>query len=155
MTEISWQRVDPDAPKLWRESAWYGLFWLPIAVGLVSSAFVSWWAAIIVGAATAVLLHLLIAHFSVRRFERFAFALADDGLLIRKGVLWRSERYVPRIRIQHVDVVEGPIARRHGLSVLSLHTAGAHLESADISGLRAADAFALRDRLLRRDGLPQ
>ncbi len=152
MTEISWQRVDPGAPKLWRESAWYGLFWLPIAAGLVASAFVAWWMAVVVGAALAVLLHLLISHFSKRRFERLSFALADDGLLIRKGVLWRSERYLPRIRIQHVDVVEGPVARRHGLSVLSLHTAGAHMESADISGLRLADAYALRDRLLRRDG---
>jgi hypothetical protein len=150
MSEIVWHRVDPGAPTLWRQSAWLFLGWLPILAGIMVGVATVWWVGLSVAALIALLLFVLIRTFSERRYLRLSYALADDGLLLRTGVLWRSERFVPRLRVQHVDVVEGPLARRHGLAVLSLHTAGAHLESADISGLRAADAYALRDTLLRR-----
>ena len=41
-----------------------------------------------------------------------------DGLEIRRGVVWRHTISVPRERIQHTDVAQGPIQRRFGLATL-------------------------------------
>lgn len=83
---------------------------------------------------------------------RFRCVLLPDGLLIRRGVLWQGETFVPRPRIQHTDVDQGPIARRFGIAKLKVFTAGTQEGQLEVDGLRREDAIALRDKLLGRDG---
>ena len=87
--------------------------------------------------------------------KSYAFAsyrLDDDGLEIRRGVVWRSIINVPRTRVQHTDVAQGPIERSHGLSTLVVHTAGTDHAQVALPGLSRERAIALRDQLLPRDG---
>jgi uncharacterized protein len=84
-------------------------------------------------------------------YQRFGYALLDDGIWIQSGVFWRKATFVPRQRIQHTDVTHGPIDRKLGLAKLVIHTAGIRMEHISIPGLTDADAHALRDALLRRD----
>jgi membrane protein YdbS with pleckstrin-like domain len=87
--------------------------------------------------------------------KAYAFAsyrLDDDGLEIRRGVVWRSIINVPRTRVQHTDVAQGPIERSHGLSTLVIHTAGTDHAQVALPGLSRERAIALRDQLLPRDG---
>ena len=67
---------------------------------------------------------------------------------IRRGVVWRSEISVPRSRVQHTDVSQGPLQRRFGLATLILHTAGTHHASVSLAGLPHAAALAIRDYLI-------
>jgi membrane protein YdbS with pleckstrin-like domain len=69
-------------------------------------------------------------------------------LLIQRGVLWRTETRVPRTRIQHTDVSQGPLERSFGLATLVVHTAGTRFAVVDLPGLLTSDAEALRDALL-------
>jgi membrane protein YdbS with pleckstrin-like domain len=46
------------------------------------------------------------------------------GLEIRRGVFWRSVVNVPRSRVQHTDVSQGPLERSYGLGTLIVYTAG-------------------------------
>ncbi len=69
-----------------------------------------------------------------------------------RGVWWRNESFVPRSRIQHTDVNQGPLARRLGIASLLVHTAGTHLAHLGVNGLPHEAAIELRDRLLNRDG---
>lgn len=73
-----------------------------------------------------------------------------DGLLVKRGVFWRTEIFVPRSRIQHTDVNQGPLDRRWAMATLTLHTAGTHAEKIEVSGLHQPDALRLRDELLNR-----
>ena len=73
-----------------------------------------------------------------------------DGVLIRRGVWWRAEIFVPRARIQHTEVNQGPLDRRWGMASVSLHTAGTRLEHIVLPGLPRAIAEQLRDTLLDR-----
>lgn len=152
MHEPDWRSVDPSAPQLWWISSLIGTLWMPLPLGWLAQRLwdlpAAWW--------LVVLSILLVWALALRalarwRFQRLRYALADDGLLIRSGIWWQRELFVPRLRIQHVDVSEGPLARRYGLATLVLHTAGAQINAADLSGLAAAEAYALRDRLLRRE----
>ena len=83
---------------------------------------------------------------------RFRCRLLADGLWVDQGVWWRSETFVPRARIQHTEVQQGPIARRYGIANLKVFTAGASHGQIDISGLTHEDALWLRDELLGRHG---
>jgi len=77
--------------------------------------------------------------------------LDGAALRIRRGVLWRQEIDVPLSRVQHTDVVQGPIERRYGIAKLVVHTAGTVDATVELRGLDVAVARAVRDLLVRGD----
>ena len=82
-----------------------------------------------------------------RRWHAWGWAERDDDLLVRRGVLVQRTSVVPYGRMQFVDVVAGPLARRLGIARLKLHTAAAATD-AHLPGLPVARAQQLRDRLV-------
>lgn len=70
------------------------------------------------------------------------------GIEIRKGVFWRQAIHVPRSRVQHTDVSQGPIERGFGLGTLVIYTAGTDHARVDLAGLEHATALRIRDYLL-------
>jgi uncharacterized protein len=82
----------------------------------------------------------------------FGCSLLRDGLLITRGVWWRRETFVPLTRIQHIDVSQGPVARRFGVATLKIFTAGAELGQIRVPDLAHHDAIQLRDALMGRHG---
>lgn len=108
---------------------------LGFAAWLVITALLAWWLWVWPGKA----------------YEYSSYRLDADGLEIRRGVVWRRVINVPRTRVQHTDVSQGPIERSHGLSTLVVHTAGTDHAQVALPGLSRENAFALRDQLLPRD----
>lgn len=99
----------------------------------------------------AVLLGFLLGwRYATRYAALYAALHLADGVLIRRGVWWRAEIFVPRARIQHTEVNQGPLDRRWGMASVSLHTAGTRLENISLPGLPRAVAEQLRDTLLDR-----
>ena len=82
-----------------------------------------------------------------RRWRAWGWAERADDLLVRRGVLIQRTSVVPYGRMQFVDVVSGPLARRLGIARVHLHTAAA-ASDAHLPGLPAARAQQLRDRLV-------
>lgn len=82
------------------------------------------------------------------RYRNWSYRLADDKLVIRHGVVTTLERWVPRSRVQYVDIVGGPLERALGLRTLVVYTAGSGLLSVSVPGLPAAQAESLRSDLL-------
>ncbi|MCR4373351.1 MAG: PH domain-containing protein [Acidobacteria bacterium] len=85
-------------------------------------------------------------------YRHASYRIDDGGLEIRRGVVWRSIINVPRSRVQHTDVSQGPLERSHELSTLIIHTAGTEHARVGLPGLARPVAIALRDQLLPRDG---
>lgn len=77
------------------------------------------------------------------------YRLDGQGLGHRHGVLWQHEIHVPRSRIQHTDVTQGPVERRYGLATLVVHTAGTSHARIAVEGLAAEEAHRLRDQLVQ------
>lgn len=80
-----------------------------------------------------------------------SYRLSARALEIRRGVLFRSWIDVPRSRIQHSDVSQGPFERLHGLGTLSIYTAGTHHALVRLHGLDHSRALAIRDHLMQSD----
>lgn len=85
-------------------------------------------------------------------YRHASYRLDDEGLEIRRGVVWRRIINVPRSRVQHTDVSQGPLERSHGLSTLVVHTAGTEHARVGLPGLSRETALSLRDQLLPHDG---
>jgi membrane protein YdbS with pleckstrin-like domain len=81
-------------------------------------------------------------------YRRLRWRLDAAGLHLRRGVLWRSDITVPRSRVQHTDVSQGPFARLFGLASLVVYTAGTEHSEVALPGLRHATACAIRDFLI-------
>jgi uncharacterized protein len=84
------------------------------------------------------------------RYRSTWVRLDEDGLEYEHGWLWRHHVSVPRTRIQHTDVTQGPYERRFGLATLVVYTAGTEHASISIEGLSHDTALAFRDALLAR-----
>jgi membrane protein YdbS with pleckstrin-like domain len=114
-----------------------GVFWLALALPL--------WTVAVAALAWQMLRWPAIAY-------RFTSYLVDDaGLEIARGVYWRTITNIPKSRIQHTDVSQGPLERKHGLGTLVVYTAGTQHSEVKLPGLEFATAQRIRAHLLPRD----
>ena len=81
-------------------------------------------------------------------YEHTSYRVDDQGIEIRTGVYWRVVINVPRSRVQHIDVSQGPIERRYGLGTLVIYTAGTEHAKVDLEGLEHGRALRIREHLL-------
>lgn len=85
-------------------------------------------------------------------YRRLLYRVSETRLQIRRGYLWRNVHDIPRSRIQHIDIGQGPIERSFDLSHVVVYTAGTTSASVKLDGLRASVATSLRDVLLVERG---
>jgi uncharacterized protein len=81
-------------------------------------------------------------------YRHASYRVDELGIEIRRGVLWRRVISVPRTRVQHTDVSQGPLERSYGLGTLIIHTAGTDHARVPLRGLEYGTASRIRDHLL-------
>jgi membrane protein YdbS with pleckstrin-like domain len=94
------------------------------------------------------LLGTLALAWPVLHHRHSSYAVTEQAIVIRRGVLWRSIQTVPRSRVQHTDVSQGPVERLYELATLVIYTAGTEHASVPLSGLARETALAIRDHLI-------
>ena len=83
-------------------------------------------------------------------YRRASYVLSQTAIEIRTGVWWRTVTSVPRSRIQHTDVEQGPLMRKYGIAKLIIHTAGTQHATVELVGLSRQQADRTRDHLIAR-----
>lgn len=81
-------------------------------------------------------------------YRHTRYRVDERGIEIRRGVYFREVINVPRSRIQHTDVSQGPVARHFGLGTLAIYTAGTEHAKVELSGLEHGRAMRIRQHLL-------
>ena len=153
MTDTHWQALDPRVTLLWRVQGvvrtLVGL--APLVVGMVVGlTFVfSLQQALMAGGGLLALALLQAVTWPSFSWRAFRYAVRDDALLVQQGVLFQHTVAIPRHRIQHADLRQGPIDRAWGLTTLVVFTAAGAGLDASIPGLDEDVAEALRDLLLK------
>jgi membrane protein YdbS with pleckstrin-like domain len=158
MDALSRQRLDPRSVTAGRLGGWtFTGALLLVAGGSALATLIGTGAPLISWLATGALALVvfgglaLASHYGpALRYQTTWVGLDADGLEIERGWLWRHQISVPRSRIQHTDVSQGPYQRRFGLATLVVYTAGTEHASIAIEGLRHETALAFRDALLVR-----
>jgi len=85
-------------------------------------------------------------------YRHTSYRVDGFGIEIRHGVVWRTIVSVPRSRVQHTDVSQGPLERSQGLGTLVVYTAGTSHARVGLAGLAYERALALRDYLVAGEG---
>ncbi|MBS1726346.1 MAG: PH domain-containing protein [Armatimonadetes bacterium] len=83
-----------------------------------------------------------------RQWEVWRYEITDQEVILRHGIWNQIQRFVPRDRVQHVDITSGPLARKFGLVHVHLYVAGAHGSVGEIPGLTPDEAEELRKMLV-------
>jgi membrane protein YdbS with pleckstrin-like domain len=152
--------LDPRAIRLARTVGWItvgvvGLCLLVPAALVVAFAPLPGWGQALIALPITVLLLVLVWSAQVWPAieHRHAFYRVDrEGIEIRRGVLWRVVIQVPRSRVQHTDVSQGPLERANGLGTLVIYTAGTAHAKVALAGIDHGTALAIRDHLLPEGG---
>jgi membrane protein YdbS with pleckstrin-like domain len=147
--------VDPRVIGVWRWSAVMAFTPVVIAAAIfvISAAAARAPAAVALFAVWALLVAALVGYawkYPAARYRQLRYRVDDVGITIRDGVFWRASSALPRMRIQHTDVSQGPLQRRYGVAELKLYTAGSRYTCIVLPGLEHGEALALRDELQRR-----
>lgn len=62
------------------------------------------------------------------RYKNFRYAIEEDEVHVRRGIIFIKTNIIPYFRIQNIDINEGFIMRRYQLATLTLSTAGGNSE---------------------------
>lgn len=130
-----------------------------VSIAVIVAVAVSWFALgfnwiwyLIAGAAFVFILFLFWIAFiwPVWEFETTSWRLGKNGLEIHRGVFWKHRISIPVARVQHADVSQGPLQRRYELGKLTVHTAGTHNASIELTGISHQQAIELRDEIVNQ-----
>jgi uncharacterized protein len=75
-----------------------------------------------------------------RYYLTLVYTFTNAGIVWRRGVLFRQAGIVPYNRITNIDLVQGPIMRRLGISTLKIQTVGYSASSGPRSEIRIEGA---------------
>lgn len=82
-------------------------------------------------------------------YRNWRYAVTDDGVELRHGVIVRQESSIPHFRVQHIDIGQGPLDRWRGIVKLTISTASPASDGS-LPGIEPERAEALRARILAR-----
>ena len=77
------------------------------------------------------------------RYQRYRYAIDEEAIRVRKGLLWISEDTVPMERLHKIKTSQGPIARIFKLSTINVTTAGGDVDIQFLKDEEAADIAEL------------
>lgn len=151
MRDSTGRHVDPGTVGVWRwQTALTSLvFALPLVAVMLRAPAPIWW---LLPALYAIVVLSCVWLIPPARYRALEFGVDEQGIRIQRGIFWKSRVALPRVRVQHSDVSQGPLQRRYGVATLKLYTAGSHYTKIELPGLAHEDALALRDELIAGGG---
>ena len=87
-----------------------------------------------------------------RRWRHWGYAFTGRELHVAHGWWTQVHTIVPVLRVQHIDVSQGPLERSFGVARLVLHTAGSDDTIVTLPGISRATAEEIRDTIRVRIG---
>ncbi|MBD2847951.1 PH domain-containing protein [Paenibacillus sp. IB182496] len=144
------QKIDPGALKAWRVSGMLSAVCYSIAVAVLIWLTVRldwpiwvWITAVLLAGAGAT---LEIAVLPAVKYRQWRYAVDDEQIELRHGIIVLKRTTIPMVRVQHVDTKQGPILKRYGLATVTFSTAaGSH----EIPALTERTADEIRSRIAR------
>lgn len=106
----------------------------------------SWTSLVLLG--ITLLLAIMSFLITIYGFRRKQYALRERDIIYSSGLFWRSKTVIPFNRVQHAEVMQGPIDRLFNLSKLLVYTAGGSSSDLSIPGLSPEEAESIKHFIL-------
>ncbi|MDF2922685.1 MAG: hypothetical protein K0R57_1599 [Paenibacillaceae bacterium] len=141
--------IDERMLKVWRTTALIGsLIWLVLSALAAAATWKfgwPWWIGAVLLAYGIAELWLSVKVILPIRLRSWRYEIREDEIALKRGILFIKRTLIPMVRVQHVDMKQGPVMRRHGLAAITFSTAaGGH----EIPGLSLETADAVRNRIM-------
>ena len=124
------------------------IFWGTVTVAALVADRALWADTLIAGIVPVALLVITAVAVGVlpnRTYRRLRYRLTGRLLQVMRGWMVHSDTVVPLVRVQHLDVVRGPLEKMFGTATLVVHTAGTLNSTVTIPGLAPDRAAEIRD----------
>ncbi|MDO9157361.1 MAG: PH domain-containing protein [Sediminibacterium sp.] len=83
-------------------------------------------------------------------FKNKAWALREKDIQFKKGWLFQSTHIIPFVKVQHCELVSGPIGRKYGLASIRINTAASNNIDIIINGLKQETAEQLKAFIIEK-----
>ena len=141
-------RISPKGLKVWRL---YGLMHSALVLLLATGGGVlnwwlegPWWIFLICAAVAVLYTYLFVYLFPKLRWQRWRYEVREQEIELQHGLFVVKSTLVPMVRVQHVDMEQGPILRRNDLASITISTAATNHT---IPALITSEADELRSRI--------
>ncbi len=124
-----WKKCIP-AKMFWDTVIYGGIITGIVAVTLMTTEIPVWWS---LGAL------LLILFLNAKNWYSIGYDINQEGLAVKQGILGVKTTYVPQIKIQKIQISQGPIQRWHNTASIALWS-GATLERLNFIPLQKLQA---------------
>jgi len=91
------------------------------------------------------LIFLFVLIVGILGFYKRKYAVREQDISYKEGIIWTSITTVPFCRIQHVELNEAPFSRLFNLATLNLYTAGDSSSDLKIRGLNKEEALQIKE----------
>ncbi|MHB8063370.1 MAG: PH domain-containing protein [Ruminiclostridium sp.] len=89
--------------------------------------------------------------FPAIEYRQWGYIISDDRVEIRHGIFLIKNIVIPIVRVQHITILQGPINRKLGISIINIHTASGQFTIEGISNEEASSiAESLKSKLYTR-----
>ena len=146
LEEVDFQNLEKDY--LWLRILFLSIILLIVGsialiVGISSN--LAWWQPLtVVG-----IIFSLIYFTEWKGFSIKGYALRQNDVSFKSGLIFFSMTSVPFNRVQHTEVSQSPLARLFDLGEVKIYTAGGATSDLTISGLKIAEAHQLKDHITK------
>lgn len=83
-------------------------------------------------------------------FKNKAWALREKDIQFKKGWLFQTTYIIPFNKVQHCELVSGPIGRKFGLASIRINTASSNNIDISIKGLKQETAEQLKAFIMEK-----
>ena len=91
-----------------------------------------------------------LAIYEIWRYWTTTYRITNDQLIVRQGVLFRSERYIPLVRVQNVDLVQNFFHRLLSVAEVRIETASGSEPEAVLKVLGLDEVDRMRQQIFSR-----
>src|SRR5687768_668515 len=140
-SDSDWCRLHPSSLVL-RAAAYAKKLVLPAVFVLVLARNGSWELWLLVAFVPAIA-------FEFFRYFTLRYRFGPEELIVRKGLIFRSERHIPFSRIQNINLLQGVLHRWFGVADVSIETAGGKEPEAILKVLSVDAVSQMRRRVFR------
>jgi len=77
-----------------------------------------------------------------------SYTLRENDISLYSGVIFKKVTIQPFLRIQHIELKQGPVDRKLDLASIQVFSAGGALHTFELPGLTHNDALAMRQYIL-------
>ncbi len=146
-----WRKLDPNVKKVWFIKGFLVILLISTILGitLYFGVELTRTDSLVAAFGFAAAAIAVLATWVVLFYERYRFMIQEDGIEIKRGILWKKDITIPYDRVQNVDIDRGPIEQLIGVYDLNIFTAGTSSETQAIFGAEGYLPGVLRPEKVR------